>query len=177
MWVTASPNPTYGSSISRCYSMNLKSWISLPQMQLFDILWQSVRTSAPAIIQLYGVLHPLSHSSFSSHVTPWHLVVLVLFLQRNFAFWGDLFVNFQNISHFIFRLIEPLWLIMWVSVVARWYFKCILLQRVISFAFTCGLRHCCVCSNAVQTELWFPRHQFLIVCSLGCEYTYPELVT
>lgn len=60
------------------------------------------------------------------------------------AIWGDLFVNFHNISHFILRLMEPLWPIMSVSVVAQRYFKCILLQRLISFAFACGLCHCCV---------------------------------
>lgn len=63
-------------------------------------------------------------------------------MQRNSAFWGDLFVNFHNISYFLFRLTEPLWLIIWVSVVAQWYFKYILLQRVISFVFTCGMCHC-----------------------------------
>lgn len=112
--------------------------ISLPKMNIFA---QSAVTFAPSNIQLYSTLHPMSYITFLFDFSDLSFSSTHKFLQRNSVFWGeDLFVNFQTF-HFIFRLIEPLWLIMWSSVVTHDYFKYIPSQRLISFAFACGLCH------------------------------------
>lgn len=142
MWVTAPPNPTYGSSISRWYSMNLKSWISLPQMQLFYILWQSVRTSAPAIIQLYGVLHPLSRSSFLSRVAP-------------FFFLFD----FSDVTFSSARIVfaEELCLLRWFFCQLSQHFTLYIQINRTPVAYHVGL---CCCSVVLQVHSLAKSHLF-----------------
>lgn len=110
-------------------------------------------------IQLYGVLHPLRHNSFFYLTEMTSHRVVPIFSICAAAFWADLFVKFHNFLHVRLRLLELLWLIMWVSVVAQWYFKCIFFVK--SHLHCLRLWPVSLCSTGpalMQTELQFTVH-------------------
>lgn len=135
------PDPTYGSSIFQGEVENFH-----PQDAT---LWHSLAKVCSPLVRLTS---SCTVCCIHSHITPF----LFDFKDLTFSsahkffcggtqpFWVEIYLSTFTTFHFIFRLIEPLWLIMWVSVVAQWYSKYIPLQRVISSAFACGLCHCCV---------------------------------
>lgn len=150
----------YGSSI-----LKKRLRVSSSKIKLFDIPWQSALFSALTNMQLYSVLHPHPHNSFLFDCNTLTCSWYFYFLEAHcLQFWA-LFIIFHNIS-LHFTLIEPLWLIMWVSVVAQWCFKNIFLQRVSSFSHLC-LGHVSAAFdragfNTVQTELQNLAHQIMM---------------
>lgn len=137
-------------------------------MKLFNILWQSAFTSARTNIQLYTALHVLPNNSFLFDFTDltFSRTHKFCFCKGPLPFGAEIYLSTFTTFHFIFRLIEPQWLIVWGSVVAHWYFMYILSHRVISSAFVCVLCHCLTRLYAVQTQLKDP------VCSLACHIDY-----
>lgn len=110
MWVTATPNPTYGSGVSGW------AWeFVLPKMKHCDILWQIAITSAQIYIQLYSGLHLLPYNSFIFDFNDLTISSTLLhFLKRKSAFGLEIYLSTLTTFHYLFRLIEPLWIFMWV---------------------------------------------------------------